>query len=538
MNMRTISAAFVLLIACFSISGALLAQEAISRPTPHSQAAVRLQWQNADATEDGLAGVSAYRAYRELLAGKTSTEVVVAIIDSGTEISHSDLDGAIWVNEDEVPDNGLDDDGNGYVDDIHGWNFIGGKDGNVEYDNLEFTRIYKKLRTRFYGKTEFTITAAERADYDKYVKMNREFEVRMEKAKKEKAEYQQLMEFYELSTSTIQKKLGKTDFTLEEVKSIQPTSELMKAAVDFMTAYFEEDLETELKAYKEHVENQFNYSYNLEYDSRSVVGDDYSNPRERVYGNNQVGAPSTDHGTHVSGIVAAEQNGQGIDGICPACRLMIIRCVPDGDERDKDVANSIRYAVDNGARVINMSFGKSYSPEKEVVDEAVRYAESKGVLLVHAAGNDGNNLDKKPNFPSPVLNDKKRCSTWIEVGASGPSEDQLCAGFSNYGKKSVDLFAPGVDIYSTFTDDTYTKQDGTSMAAPVVTGVAGALLSYYPWLSGQELKTILLSSSVKYKKATVPLPESTKTIKFGKLSRTGGVVNLYEAVKLAEKLRK
>ncbi|MFM7770131.1 MAG: S8 family serine peptidase, partial [Bacteroidota bacterium] len=218
---------------------------------------------------------------------------------------------------------------------------------------------------------------------------------------------------------------------------------------------------------------------------------------------------------------------------------MIIRCVPDGDERDKDVANAIRYATDNGARVINMSFGKGFSPFKGVVDAAIQYAESKGVLLVHAAGNDSKNTNVKPNFPTPRYDNGMSCTTWLEIGASGPSLDHLAADFSNYGDQTVDIFAPGVDVYATVLDNEYSPLSGTSMASPVTAGVAAAILSYYPNLTGAQVKEIILNSGINYKKKKVAMPgdESTK-VKFGELSKTGKVVNLYEALKLAEKIAK
>ncbi|MEZ4800088.1 MAG: S8 family serine peptidase [Flavobacteriales bacterium] len=276
------------------------------------------------------------------------------------------------------------------------------------------------------------------------------------------------------------------------------------------------------------------FSYNLDMDTRTIVGDDYANVNQRNYGNNHVDGPAAEHGMHVAGIIGAVVNGFGIDGIAHNVKLMIIRCVPNGDERDKDVANAIRYAVDNGAKVINMSFGKSYSPQKEAVDEAVRYAESKGVLLIHAAGNDSKNIDKSDNFPTKKYLNGKTCSTWIEVGASGSTPGELVAPFSNYGKKSVDVFAPGVDIYSTYTGGSYKKESGTRcMASPVTAGVAAALWSMYPELTAQQVKEILIKSAVPYKKLKVTLPGSEteekpdgKPIAFGSLSKTGAVVNL------------
>jgi subtilisin family serine protease len=501
-------------------------------------AAVNLQWQHADLFTDGLVGTSSFKAHSELLNGKTAVPVVVAIIDSGTEITHPDLNDRIWVNRDEIAGNGVDDDKNGYIDDVHGWSFISGPGGDVSHDNLEFTRLFGPLHKRFNGRSAESITKEEKSDYARYQRMKPDYENRMREAEEQRNEYNQIIQFYELSDGMIKGALGKETYTVQDLSSISPEDELMAAALDFMRAVFEEDLLPQLEEYKNHIESQFQYSYNFDFDPRAVVGDNYSDPRERNYGTPRVGGPKAEHGTHVAGIVAAEWNEFGMNGICPSCELMIIRCVPDGDERDKDVANSIRYAVDNGARVINMSFGKSYSPQKEVVDEAVKYAESKGVLLVHAAGNDGKNLDKKSNFPGPRYLKGGSCKTWIEVGASDRDKTMLAASFSNFGKKAVDIFSPGADIYSTMTEESYKKENGTSMAAPVVAGVAGALMAYYPSLSAKEVKDIILKSGVSYKKEVVPMPGSEKAVAFGKLSRTGKVVNLYQAVKMAEEKAK
>jgi subtilisin family serine protease len=276
------------------------------------------------------------------------------------------------------------------------------------------------------------------------------------------------------------------------------------------------------------------YGLNPDFNPRGIVGDDPTNGAERVYGNRDVTGPDASHGTHVAGIIAAARdNGIGMDGIASGVQLMIVRAVPDGDERDKDIANAIRYAVDNGAHVINMSFGKAYSPQKSLVDAALRYADERGVLMIHAAGNDGENVDVEPNFPTPDYSDRGRAANWIQVGASNWAVDGLAATFSNYGRGQVDLFAPGVAILSTVPGNEFDRNDGTSMAAPVVTGVAALLMAYFPDLTAADVKRILLESSVKYRDRIVASPGSGEPVPFGNLSVTGGVVNAYEAVRMA-----
>jgi subtilisin family serine protease len=526
------------------------------------------QWHMLDATMDGVPGISANRAYEELLKGKTPQPVIVAIIDSGTETYHEDLRTNIWVNEDETADNGIDDDKNGYIDDLHGWSFIGGKDGDVSADNLEFTRIYRDLKSRFGNITDpSNIRSEDKADYAQYQKMQKQYDDRKAKAQEGFTQYSMLASIFESAQTNISNHLGKETYTLEEVKAIQPTDEMMQASVEFVILAMEQGFAGELADGVKHFETMMNYQLNLDFDPRELVGDNYADVNERYYGNNHIDGPEGEHGTHVGGIVAATRNDIGMNGVSNSAQLMIIRCVPNGDERDKDVANAIRYATDNGARVINMSFGKSYSPQKAAVDDAVKYAESKGVLLIHAAGNDTKNIDVEANFPKDKYNDGSYCSTWLEIGASGPSRDMLMADFSNYGKQSVDVFAPGVDIYSTIPGSLYKDNSGTSMAAPVTSGVAATILSYYPHLTAADVKQIIMQSAVDYGKEKVTMIESRKGLgkffakifiskkknettnppareykekkyKFSNFSVTGGVINLYEALKLAENWKK
>lgn len=481
-------------------------------------------------------GISVDRAYEDLLQGRTSTTVVVAVIDNGVDIDHEDLRDNIWVNTDEIPDNGIDDDNNGYIDDMHGWNFLGGPSGDVHFDNLEFTRVYKGLKDKFEGKTKKDIQASQKEEFARYELMKTQYEKRVSDAEEEAAEFYQIAMFYDLAKQTVQEKSGKEEFTIEDVNALEVKDEFMEAVKGFMQYAVENDFEAEITEGKRHYHNVIEYSYNLDIESRKIVGDDYENVNERIYGNNHVQGPTGDHGTHVAGIIGAvRDNGLGMQGIVADVQIMVLRCVPDGDERDKDIANSIRYAVDNGAKVINMSFGKSYSPYKSAVDQAMKYAEDKGVVMVHAAGNSSRNNDKSENFPNPVYEEsREHCPVWIEVGASGwNANGELIANFSNYGKRSVDIFAPGVDIYSTVPGDGYRANSGTSMAAPVVSGLAAMLLSYFPELSGKDVKEIIVNSYTDYSKIKVKHPGTGKSVKFKKICRTGGIVNAYNAVKMA-----
>lgn len=504
-------------------------------------------WFNLDPEKDKVNGVSTERTYEELLKGKKSTTIIVGVLDSGVDYLHEDLKDVMWTNPGEIAGNGIDDDKNGYVDDIHGWNFIGGKDGkNVERDNLELTRLYRLYKPKYDGKTEKDLkTKKEKQEYQLYVKLNQDYE-------KQKGEYNATfnqVKFFKDAFSAMIKELkeqGIEKIDAEALKKYEPKDQTGKQAKYFASQMLGRQPGLSMADVMENIEegydqfdNLVNYALNLDFDPRSIVGDDYNNSNEKYYGNPDCKGPFSFHGTHVAGIIAAgRKNGLGMDGIADNVKIMSVRCVPNGDERDKDVANAIRYAVDNGASILNMSFGKKYSWDKKVVDDAVKYAESKGVLLIHAAGNDGLNIDEVTHFPCKKFeNSKKEAANFIDVSAlNWEKGEYIAASFSNYGKKTSDLFSPGVDIYSTTPEGNYKDASGTSMAAPVVAGVAAVLKSYYPELTAKQLKKILLSSSKKEFKESKVIKPGTKDelIEFEELTKTGGVVNLYEAVKMAQ----
>ncbi len=509
--------------------------------------AQQTQWFLRDKT-DSTVGISVDRTYRELLKNRKPTPVVVAVIDGGIDANHEDLRRVLWINPKEVAGNGKDDDKNGYVDDVHGWNFIGGKDGrNVSYETVEVTRIYSQLRAKY----EKDGTAVDRAslkpeqqkEYDLYVKTKAEV---LKNQAQYKAQYQGISQFYTQYTaavSTLKKALNVTKLdtnTLRQVTDTLKDAALKRPATGILRLLRQQGaadtdaVMSELEKANEQLKARAEYNYNPDFNSRDIVGDDPTNLKQRDYGNADIAGPRADHGTHVAGIIGADRtNNLGVMGVADAVQIMGVRAVPDGDERDKDVANAIRYAVDNGAQIINMSFGKGYSPQREAVEEAERYALAKGVLLVQAAGNDGSNIDTAANYPAPRFIDGTTIPNVITVGASAESNtSDLVASFSNYGKATVDVFAPGKDIYSTVPDGKYENNSGTSMASPVVTGVAAVLKSYFPKLTYADIKRIITESATPYQ-TPVRRPESTDTVAFASLSKTGGIVNLYDAVKLA-----
>ena len=508
-------------------------------------------WFHLDPVENQVNGISTVKTYRELLKGKPSKTVLVAVIDSGIDIDHEDLKDVIWVNEGEIPGNGIDDDNNGYIDDIHGWNFIGGKDGNnVDKDTYELTREYKRLQRKYEEKTISDIPKNEKAEFEYWETVKTEFETIYSRSNSQYQLFQRLAKDVKRYNQLFKAYLDVEEVTFEKIKSIQSNDAIIDIGRAMMLNLYDQvngkpalgEIVLELEEMAEEFSKDALYSYNPKFEPRSIIGDDYTNLSEIGYGNNDVKGEGSDyfHGTHVAGIIAAQRgNGLGIDGVADNVKIMAIRAVPDGDERDKDVANAIRYAVDNGAQVVNMSFGKGYSPDKAYVFEAIEYAASKGVLLVHAAGNSAQDNDVDMNFPNDKFGKKKDWPNWLEVGASSwGGADNFVGSFSNYGKKSVDVFAPGVAIYSTAPDQEYRDSDGTSMASPVAAGVAALLLSYFPDLSATEIKGIIMESARQLNGLKVLKPGTMdEMVALNKLSVSGGIVNAYEAVKLAESMQ-
>ncbi len=483
-----------------------------------------LNWYNKDPQSDQILGTSVDRAYNTILENKkTKKTVVVAVIDGGVDIDHEDLQGRIWINPKEIPGNNIDDDNNGYIDDIHGWNFIGNRRGeNIVYENFEYTRIVREKDSNH-------------PDYNRSKNLYAE---ELVKRKTEKANLLKFENLYFKAKFIIKEHTGIDVSTDEDLKDVQPVNPRVKGALKFLKERYAMGFSEEsLKEMKENNRNFLDYYLNRDYSVRNLVGDNPDDLSNADYGNPDVKGPRADHGTSVAGVIAAIRNNEiGIDGIAEDVKIMSIRTVPNGDERDKDVALAIRYAVDNGADIINMSFGKKISPQKDFVDEAVRYAEAHDVLLVHGSGNSGENIDIDDSYPSDRLKDGTEAGNWLNVGASNSVLDnELVANFSNYGKNHVDLFAPGVNIISLDSTNSYSMNDGTSLAAPIVSGIAALLLSYNPDLTAKELIEILMNHTHKITRPKKVLqPDLTgakrKKVRFSELSKSAGIVNAYLAL--------
>ncbi|RZJ71911.1 S8 family peptidase [Flavobacterium sp.] len=483
------------------------------------------RWSDLDPVKDSIPGMSVDRAYAELLNGKKGQKVVVGIIDSGVDIDHEDLQGMIWTNPKEIAGNGIDDDNNGYIDDVHGWNFLG--DSNDE--NLELTRMLKKGDD---GSAE-------------YKKMKAAFDDEYQQALAGK----QQVDFIFAANQQIKAHLKKDNYTLDELKGISTSDQNLNRSKMVMMSVIQQvgpNFNEDLNEYKKQVFDQLNYQLNLEFDGRKAVGDNPEDINDKKYGNNRVYALDKEaslHGTHVAGIIAQIRgNGKGGDGVSTTAEIMAVRAVPNGDEYDKDIALAIRYAVDNGAKVINGSFGKSYSPHKQWVYDAIKYAASKDVLIVHAAGNDGKDLDDPANANFPNDSDDSGATEFADnvltIGALnntyGPG---LVAGFSNYGQKNVDIFSPGSKIYATVPNNKYKYEQGTSMASPNAAGVAALIRSYYPKLSAAQVKKIIMDSGVPVTFEVV-LGDKEEKRPFTNASVSGKMVNAYNALIMAEQMSK
>ncbi|NQZ43284.1 MAG: S8 family serine peptidase [Flavobacteriaceae bacterium] len=487
-------------------------------------------WGHADLVSDTIPGMSIDKAYNEIIGTKKGQTVIVAVLDSGMDLEHEDLDDVLWTNKGERPNNGKDDDGNGYIDDIHGYNFL----GESYNEQLEYARMLRL------GIGDAATRAKAQIELDK----------EYPQAVQNKQQYEQILQVVKSADEAVKKELGKSSYTKEDVMGIEPKTDQMQQHVAVLSQMYQyaetidavlDDLNDGILYYSERA----NYNLNKSFDGRSVVGDEPYNFNSRGYGNgnpkNRIEEES--HGTHVAGIIAAERNnGKGINGVAKNVELMSIRAVPNGDEYDKDIALGIRYAVDNGAKIINCSFGKSYSPNAEWVYEAIKYAAANDVLIVHAAGNDGNDLDDlaNPNFP----NDHKYkgvefSNNVLTVGALAPSYgSKMVATFSNYGQENVDVYAPGDDIYSTMPNNGYEFQGGTSMAAPAVAGIAALIRSYYPSLSAVQVKKVIMQSGLTSKASVMLAGDPSKARRFTEISKSGKMANAYNALLLAESIAK
>ncbi len=492
--------------------------------------AQKKNWGHLDLLTDTIPGMSVDKAYAEIIGTKKGQKVIVAVLDSGIDLKHEDLDGVLWTNKGERPGDGKDNDKNGYVDDVHGYNFL----GESYNEQLEAARI---LRLKL-GDAAMQAKAKTKVDTE------------YAKAVQNKQQYEQILQAVKNADAAVKKELGKQAYTKKEVAAIKPKDQAMQQHVSVLLQMytFADDIPTvfeELEGGIKHFSDQANYNYNVNFDGRKSVGDNPYDINDNNYGNGnpQNRVDDESHGTHVAGIIAAERNnGKGANGVANNVAIMSVRAVPNGDEYDKDIALGIRYAVDNGAKIINGSFGKSFSPNAEWVYEAIKYAAAKDVLIVHAAGNDGANLDdpNEPNFPNDAINNGPEIAdNLITVGALNPNYGgELLAEYSNYGKINVDIFAPGTAIYSTYPNNEYEYSPGTSMAAPGVAGIAALIRSQYPKLKASQVKKIIMESGLPVKTKVALGGDASKAANLNEISTSGKMANAYNALIMAESVNK
>ena len=505
-------------------------------------------WGGADIVSDTIPGMSVEKAYTEIIKDKQGQSVIVAVIDSGVDIEHEDLKNVIWTNTDEIPNNGIDDDKNGYIDDIHGWNFL----GDIVEENMEYVRILRDGYSKFENASASDFSGEDLEAYNQYVEAKAEYDKEYGEAIQNKQQYEGIYQQLKAAHSAVSKEIGKEDYTKKELSEMTTTSEQLGQYKGFLTQMYTyaegQTIPEFMEGIKEGVDyfaGRLNSHFNQKLNARATILED--NPDDwstRYYGNNDVDGPDpkkadAKHGTHVAGIIAASRNnGVGMNGVAQNVEIMVIRAVPDGDEYDKDIANAIRYAVDNGAKVINTSFGKYFSTHPEWVNDAIEYAAKKDVLIVNAAGNEGLNLDEKrvyPNDQTPT-EPKEISDTFLTVGSLTYTYGaEMVSSFSNYGKSNVDVFAPGSKIWSTTPLNEYEYLQGTSMAAPAAAGVAAMVRSYFPNLKASEVKQVLMESGLSTTQTVVVGGESSNTKPFTSLSTSGKMVNLYNALILASK---
>lgn len=564
-KMIVFSAAIALILSSCKTAQVVVNQPTFEEinPTPAKKTSLSEEefkiWSHLDITKDSIAGMSLEKAY-QFLEGKKGKQVVVAIADSGVDVEHEDLKDVLWENTDEIKGNNKDDDNNGYVDDIYGWNFLGNAAGKiVTTDQLEITRIVKKGKDKFGDKKASEILEEDKEEYQQYLKIESEFRATISEKKYEIQQMEETLENLKGVQENFDavKKMAQTDsLSIAVLEKLSPSSLKEIMQVQHVQNILQQGMsEADLKEYKGQVENYTEHikkaikGYDLEMNYRQTLGDNLYDINDKFYGNNNVIGSKDDekHGTHVAGIVAASRNNNiGAIGVANNVKIMTVRIVPDGDEHDKDVALGIRYAVDNGAKIINTSFGKRFSPNKTWVYDALKYAASKDVLIVNAAGNDAKNMDVRKSYPTDSDDFVTEFTdNVITIGASSLHYDEkLPADFSNYGKTNVDVFAPGVDIYSTIPKDEYEPLSGTSMAAPSTSGVAALIRSYYPNLSAKEVKYILMSSGVKIHFEVIKPGSQTQEnpkgelVPFSELSVSGRIVNAYNALRLADFMSK
>ncbi len=536
--------------------GLVWGQETSTNAIPKKQVALtskELQtWWQKDMATDTIPGISLEKAYQEILSKKKhGKKVIVAILDTKLDIHHEDIKQQIWWNDDEIPNNGIDDDHNGYIDDMHGWNFLGNKDEDVFYSNYESIRIIRKYDSLFLNKKINEIPEKYLKDFTLYQRAKELRKIELAKGIENKEYGDFLVNTYPKSKALLKRIFKHEDYTVSELDSLYKIYEndsITAALVYYMSDYKKYNLSQQwINEQKRKADIEMQTSLNFDFNERKLIGDNPENIDNKGYGNNKVWNDSIpfQHAIMVSGVLASDHTNKiGIKGVSDRVTLMPLCVVSSGgDEHDKDISLAIRYAVDNGAKIINISFGKPLSLYKKWIEEAIMYASSKDVVIICSAGNNNEKIrGERTHYPNDYTIDGTEISdNLIKVGATTYLVNtKLKAGFSNYSNKHIDLFAPGYKVYTTKYGNKYDFVNGTSLSAPIVSGVAALIRSYYPSLSAAQVKTILMESGTSYDiDVEIKQEDGTqKMVPFAELSKSGKVVNAYNALLMAEEMSK
>ncbi|WP_420571375.1 S8 family serine peptidase [Kordia sp.] len=542
-----------IILSCYCIFACVSQKQIATKPQIISSGFVKKQltntewqdWQHKDIAKDSIAGISLDKAY-ECLKNIKGDTVLVAVLDTRLIKGNEDLKNLLWTNKDEIPNNNIDDDKNGYIDDIHGWNFLGNKNGAQEYRaNFEFVRVIRKFDPLFKGKKRQNIK--DTVNYDIYTKAKRTLQdeihivnqniLYLDSVKALRSETKkELSKFYPDISLDVK--------VLDSMLRTEKDSTIIKKII-FLKEY-DSNKQWYVNRYKRERRHLEIY-YNKDYKERSVIKDNSNDLTDINYGNPTIFSdsiyPKHTHSIKVVSVLAANRtNNYGIKGVTNSSKIMMVTVSPFGDEHDKDIALGIRYAVDNGAKIINITFTKYFSLHSDWVREAIKYASRNNVLIVCSAGNYSKNLDNETPYPNDTdTTGNEVVDNLMMIGSSTPFANEfLVSDYSNYGKKNVDIFAPGEFIYTSIGKNNYNFTSGTSYSAPIVSGIAALIRSHYPNLTAAEVKQIIMKSGVSYD-IMVNKPSTSKEkelVPFSSLSKSGKIVNAYNALLMAEEVSK
>lgn len=562
---------FLLLLVCIgmaNVNAQLIKQDNQARKKQSD-----LDWYNCSFGEDGVYGAEVNKAYEFLKGKKVKKRPVVALIGTGLDVEHEDLKQAIWVNPGEQAD-GKDRDKNGFIDDINGWNFLGGKNGQVmerliQEGDREFLRLKDKYADYITSNGEFfkiidgkrvKVSAPENLSEYSYYKNVVMPESQLARIYGGWNMAYVIAEYGQKFKEDLRAKFPGQRITLQEFQTCYdpnaPQDTLSDVTFTLIATAFQlyktDDLDFVYKTFVETGVARGKESYEealkaYGYDGRKdIVGDDYLNINDNKYGNNVLLTSDAGLGTMQGGIIGGKRgNGLGNDGIMDEAEIMALRVTASGGEPYiKDMVLAIRYAADHGVDIIVLPQQNTLYPDgqKEWMIEALRYAESKGILVIVPAWELSQDLAKQTFYPNRRMTGDKELTNLMVISSSDKEGNPSLN--ANYGAKELDLFAPGINIYSAYTGDTYQIGSGVGLASASVAGVAALIKAYYPHLTGSQIRDILLESVTSRKGVEVEKgievdgKQTQDLFLFDDLCLSGGILNAYQAIMAADKLGK